>query len=61
MLDEAVVEAETPDSAHDDADSYHEWLRRKVEIARAQMRAGLGIPHEKMQAEFAARRKQART
>jgi predicted transcriptional regulator len=36
--------------------SYDDFLRRKVEIARAQLRAGEGIPAEEIEAEFAARR-----
>ena len=39
-----------------DERSYDEFLRRKVEIARAQVHAGEGIPAEEIEAEFAARR-----
>ncbi|MGK9231133.1 antitoxin of toxin-antitoxin stability system [Inquilinus limosus] len=35
---------------------YDEFLRRKVEIARASMRAGRGRSNEEVEAEFAARR-----
>lgn len=35
---------------------YEEFVRRKVEKARESMRAGDGIPHEEVEAEFAARR-----
>jgi predicted transcriptional regulator len=36
--------------------SYDDFLRRKVEVARAQKRAGKGIPADEVEAEFAARR-----
>jgi len=35
---------------------YTEFLRRKVEIAHAEMNAGLGFSNEDVEAEFAARR-----
>ncbi|TSD84833.1 antitoxin of toxin-antitoxin stability system [Mycobacterium sp. KBS0706] len=35
---------------------YDDFLRRKVEIARASMRAGRGRSNEEVEAEFAARR-----
>jgi len=35
---------------------YDEFLRRKVETARASMRAGIGIPQEEIEAEAALRR-----
>jgi len=35
---------------------YDEFLHRKVEIARASMRAGRGRSNEEVEAEFAARR-----
>lgn len=34
-----------------EAREYDEFLRRKVEIARASMRAGVGIPQEEVEAE----------
>ena len=39
-----------------DEREYDEFLRRKVEIARASMRAGRGRSNEDVEAEFAARR-----
>ena len=38
-----------------EARAYKEFLRSKVEDARAQMRAGLGRTNEEVEAEFAAR------
>jgi predicted transcriptional regulator len=38
---------------------YDEFLSRKVESARASMRAGLGRTNEEVEAEFAARRSKA--
>ena len=35
---------------------YAEFLQRKIEIARAEIRAGEGIPAGEVEAEFAARR-----
>jgi predicted transcriptional regulator len=40
---------------------YQEFLRRKVETARASMQAGLGRSHEDVEAEFAARRASAKS
>jgi len=37
------------------AREYDEFLRRKVDIARASMRAGRGRPNEEVEAEAAAR------
>ena len=37
------------------AREYDEFLRRKVDIARASMRAGRGRPNEQVEAEAAAR------
>ena len=39
-----------------DARDYDAFLRRKVEAARASMRAGQGRPDDEVEAEFAARR-----
>jgi hypothetical protein len=39
-----------------DAREYDEFLRRKVEVGRASMRAGVGRSNEEVDAEFAARR-----
>ncbi|WP_208543295.1 antitoxin of toxin-antitoxin stability system [Marilutibacter alkalisoli] len=39
-----------------EAREYDEFLRRKVEKAREQMRAGLGRDNDEVEAEFAARR-----
>ena len=39
-----------------DARDYDAFLRRKVEAARASMRAGHGRPDDEVEAEFAARR-----
>jgi len=61
MFDEAVVEAEESAPMQYDPGTYLEWLRREVELGRMEIRAGLGIPDEQVRAEFAARRKQART
>ena len=38
---------------------YVAFLRRKVEIARAEIQEGLGIPDEEMESEFSARRELA--
>jgi|SRR5579859_2082833 len=38
---------------------YSEFLRRKVDVARASMRAGLGRSNEDVEADFAARRAEA--
>lgn len=38
---------------------YEEFLHRKVEVARASMRAGNGLSNDEVEAEFAARRAQA--
>lgn len=38
---------------------YKDYLRRKVEAGRAAMRAGRGRPNEKVEAEFAAKRRSA--
>lgn len=39
-----------------EAREYDEFLRRKVEVARAQKGAGLGRSNDEVEAEFAARR-----
>jgi predicted transcriptional regulator len=39
-----------------EARDYDGFLRRKVEVARASVRAGRGRPSEEVEAEFAARR-----
>ena len=39
-----------------EAREYDDFLRRKVEIARAQKRAGMSFSDEEVSAEFAARR-----
>ena len=39
-----------------EAEEYDGFLRRKVEAARAEVRAGAGRPHDEVEAEFAARR-----
>ncbi|MDX6752234.1 antitoxin of toxin-antitoxin stability system [Geminicoccaceae bacterium 1502E] len=39
--------------------AHHDFLRRKVEAARASMRAGSFVPNEEVEAEFAARRARA--
>lgn len=39
-----------------EAREYEKYLRRKVETARASMRAGVGHPNEEIAVEFAARR-----
>ncbi|MDX6749623.1 hypothetical protein SH611_07385 [Geminicoccaceae bacterium 1502E] len=39
--------------------AHGDFLYRKVEIARASMRAGSGVPNEEVEAEFAARRARA--
>jgi predicted transcriptional regulator len=41
------------------ADDYDAFVRRKVEAARASMRAGDGLANEAVEAEFAARRAEA--
>jgi len=41
------------------ADNYRDWLQRKIDRARVSMRAGQGIPNDEIEAEFAARRRQA--
>jgi len=38
------------------ARGYDDWLRRKVEAARASMRAGRGRSNDAVEATFAARR-----
>ena len=37
-----------------EARDYDAFVRRKVEVARASMRAGRGLPNEEIEAEFAA-------
>ncbi len=39
-----------------DAREYDDFLRRKVDLGRSSMRAGLGRPNDEVEAEFAARR-----
>ena len=39
-----------------EAREYEKFLRRKVNVARASMRAGRGRPHEDVEADFAKRR-----
>lgn len=39
-----------------EARAYDEFLKRKVDIGRAEMRAGLGQSNEEVEAQFAARR-----
>jgi len=43
------------------ARDYDDYLRRKVEAARASMRAGRGRLNEEVEAEFTARRDQVTT
>jgi predicted transcriptional regulator len=43
-----------------DQRAYDEFARRKVEIARAELEAGLGIPGEEVEAYFAKRRQKWR-
>ena len=43
-----------------DEREYQEFLRNKVETARASKQAGLGRTHEDVEAEFAARRASAK-
>lgn len=43
------------------ARDYDDWLRRKVEAARASMRAGRGRSNDAVEATFAARRNHAET
>jgi hypothetical protein len=40
------------------ARKYDDYVRRKVELARASMHAGRGRPNEEVEATFAAKRKQ---
>lgn len=42
-----------------EAKEYDEFLRRKVEVARLSMAAGLGRSNDEVEAEFAARRARA--
>jgi hypothetical protein len=42
-----------------EARAYHEFLQKKVDIARAQIRDGLGRPDSEVRAEFAALRADA--
>ena len=46
---------------HQQARDYDDYLRRKVEAARASMRAGRGRLNEEVEAEFTARRDQVTT
>ena len=39
-----------------EAREYDDFLRRKVDLARSSMQAGLGRPNDDVEAEFAARR-----
>lgn len=41
------------------AREYEEFLQRKVDTARASMRAGDGLTNDEIEAEFAARRRRA--
>lgn len=41
-----------------EARAYDELLRRKVEVARASAKAGLRLPNEDVEMEFAERRKE---
>lgn len=40
-------------------EDYRDWLERKIEKARASLRAGRGLEHEEVEAEFAALRAEA--
>jgi predicted transcriptional regulator len=42
-----------------EARDYDAFLRGKVEVARASMRAGRGLPNDEIEAEFAVRRTKA--
>lgn len=42
-----------------EAREYDAFLRRKVELARSSVHAGLGRPNDELEAEFAARRASA--
>lgn len=42
-----------------EAREHDEFLRRKVDVARTSMRAGLGRSNDEVEAEFAARRASA--
>lgn len=42
-----------------EAREYEAFLQRKVDIARASMRAGDGLTNDEIEAEFAARRRRA--
>jgi len=59
MLQEAIFTPERRHSSRSQADSYQDWLQRKVESARVSMQRGEGIPNEQVEAEFAARRQAA--
>jgi len=59
MLQEAIFTPERRHGSRSQADSYQDWLQRKVESARVFMRAEQGIPNEQVEAEFAARRTEA--
>ncbi len=41
-----------------EAGEYDEFMRRKIELARSSMRAGIGRSNEEVEAEFATRRSQ---
>jgi predicted transcriptional regulator len=43
-----------------EAREYHQFLQKKVDAARASLRAGLGRSNDDVEAEFAALRSQAR-
>ena len=40
-----------------ESDAYEAWFRVRVESARQEMRAGLGIPHEEVKVHRAERRR----
>jgi len=57
MLKEAISTGETSPARTPESvvvNAYDDWLQRKVECARAAMRAGQGRPNEEVEAAFAA-------
>jgi len=58
MLQEAIFTTESPRVRRHQTNSYNDWLRQKIEVARVYVRAGQGIPNEEIEAEFVAKRQQ---
>lgn len=56
VLKQAVFTMRLDPEHHRQAREYDDYLRRKVEVGRASMCAGLGRSNEEVEARFAAKR-----